>query len=54
MSTDPKIAAGEDIIDSCPFCHAKFNAPIATNIKQTCPDEAEGGCGKSFLLKVFE
>ena len=50
--SDPKVAAGEEIIESCPLCHVKYSDPVATNIKQKCPDEA--GCGRTFLLKVFD
>ncbi len=54
MSQDPKspaLEAGEEIIDHCPKCKAKFGEPVATNIKHTCPNPQ---CGCSFTVMVFD
>jgi len=50
--TEPKIEAGEKLIDHCPLCVVKYSEPLETNVKHTCPNE--GGCGRTFLLKVFD
>ena len=47
----PQVAAGENLVDYCPRCGVKYIEPIATLIKQKCPDE--GGCGQEFSVKVF-
>jgi hypothetical protein len=54
MSQDPKspsIQAGEEIIDKCPVCKVKFNEPVATNLKHTCPDVR---CQAKFCLMIYE
>jgi len=47
----PKLQAGQEIIDSCPCCHAKFSEPVATNIEHTCPNPQ---CQVKFNVLVFE
>jgi len=54
MSQDPKtpaLEAGSEIIDRCPVCKVKFNEPVATNIKHTCPNPQ---CNANFSVMVFD
>ena len=48
---EPKIAEVESIVVACPLCGGKFDEAVSGNRKHTCPDE--GGCGQSFLVKVY-
>ncbi len=48
---EPKIAEVPEVVHACPLCGGKFTEPISANKKHTCPDE--GGCGQSFLVKVY-
>jgi len=52
MPTEPIIEAGKALIDHCPICSVKYETPLETNVKHTCP--TEGGCGATFILRVFE
>ncbi len=44
----PSLAAGEELVNHCPFCGAHFSEFLSLNKKHTCPEE--GGCGLSFAV----
>ena len=50
-STEPKLKAGEAIIDMCPICNSKFNEPVETNLKHKCPNPT---CAVVFCVMVSE
>jgi len=48
----PKIKEIEGAVAACPLCGEMFQEAVSGNVKTKCPEE--GGCGRSFLVKVFD
>jgi len=51
QTKEPKLKAGEAIVDMCPICNSKFNEPVETNVNHKCPNPQ---CGKVFCVMVFD
>ena len=49
--TEPKLKAGDPIVNMCPICNSKFNEPVETNVNHVCPNPQ---CKKTFCVLVFE
>lgn len=41
-------------VKACPLCGAEYVKPLSAGIKITCPDQDEGGCGRTFTVRIFE
>jgi len=48
---EPTLKAGDPIVGACPVCNVKFQEPVETNVKHTCPNPQ---CGINFSVMVFD